>query len=123
MTYTRPSNGFAFDATSGSIGIFGVQRPLGALDRNVDEREGGDLLRHAFLEHLEILAREVVDEAALAIEDRRVHLDVVHFDAERDPGLFGGGRPARRPAAAPTDARRRRQAARGRAAIVCACMS
>ncbi len=60
----------------------GKQRALGALDRNVDERERGDFLRPAVLEHLEIVEREIGDRVALGIGDHRVHLDVVHFDAE-----------------------------------------
>ena len=72
------------------------ERLLGVLDRDVHEGEGGDVLRLALLQHLEILPREVVDEAPLAIEDRRVHLDVVDLDAEGHRWLVGGGRLARR---------------------------
>ena len=64
------------------------QRPLDALERNVDQRKRGDLLRLAVLEDLEVLGLQVGDELALLIEDARVDLDVVDFGAERDRRLL-----------------------------------
>ena len=86
------------------------ERPLGAFDRNVDRREGGDLLRPAVLPHLEVVDREIGDGVALRIGDHRVDLDVVDFDAEgRRRRLLGSGlwrlAPAGRPAS-PHQARR-----------------
>ena len=76
------------------------QRALGALDRDVDERERRDLLRLAVFEDLEVAGLEVGDELALRVEHARVDFDVVHFRAERDRRLLR--RPARwRLAAAP----------------------
>ena len=85
----RPSR-CSLVCTSGSIGLAGEQRPLGALDRNVDEREGRDLLRLAVLEDLEIARREIGDDVALRVGDEGVDLDVVDLDAERDGRLIGG---------------------------------
>ena len=53
------------------------QRAIGALDRNVDQRELGDRLRLAVLEHLEVLLLQVADDAPLPIGDDGVDLDVV----------------------------------------------
>ena len=64
------------------------QRTLGALDRDVDQREGRDLLRLAVLEDLEVVRREVGDRRSLRVGDERVDLDVVHFDAEGDRRLI-----------------------------------
>ena len=64
---------------------FGEQRPLQALDRQVDEREGADGLTLPVLEHLEVVLRQVADEPALCVGDERVDLDVL------DLGLEGGG--------------------------------
>ena len=78
--------------TSGSIGADGKERTLGALDRDVDEREGRDLLRLAVLEDLEVVRREVGDRRSLRVGDDRIDLDVVDFDAEGDRGLIRGRR-------------------------------
>ena len=48
--------------TSGSIGCGGEERPLGPLDRDVDQREVGDRLRLAVLEDLEVVLLQVADE-------------------------------------------------------------
>ncbi len=66
------------------------QRPLGAFDRNVDQREGRHFLGLAVLEDIEVVCSEVSDRVALRVGDERIDLDVVHFDAERDRRLVAG---------------------------------
>ena len=58
------------------------ERPLDALDRDVDEREGADRLRLAILEDLEVFLLEVADEPALLVGDDGVDLDVVDLELE-----------------------------------------
>jgi len=53
-------------------------RPIGALDRDVDDREIRDGLALAVLEDLEVVPGEVADEASLAVGDEHVHVDVVN---------------------------------------------
>ena len=60
------------------------QRPLDALERDVDQRKRRHLLRLAVFEHLEIFRLEVGDELAVLVQDARVDFDVVHFRAEGD---------------------------------------
>ena len=74
----------------------GEERPLGALDRDVDQRERGDLLRLAVLEHLEVLGAQVGHQVALRVGDERVHFHVVHLDAEGDGRRLGARRLGRR---------------------------
>ena len=69
----------------------GEQRAVGALDRNVDEREGGDRLRLPVLEHLEVFLLQVADDVALPVGDDDVDLDVVDADLEGRLLLRGGG--------------------------------
>ena len=60
----------------------GEERPIGALDRDVDHREGVDALRFSVLEHLEVFLLQVAHEVALAIGHHHVDLDVVDADLE-----------------------------------------
>ena len=91
------------------------ERTLRALDRDVDQGEGRDLLRLAVLEHLEVVGlRGRSTGVALRVGDDGIDLDVVDFDAEghrradRAGGAAGAG--ARLPAGRP-EARRCRAAA------------
>src|SRR5206468_1959803 len=80
----------------GLDGSFGLERRrLGTFDRDVHLREGGDVLTDAVFVHFEVLALQVWNELPVAIEDRRVDLDVVDLDFERDGWLIGRwlGRP------------------------------
>ncbi len=62
--------------------LCGEERPFGAIDGNVNQREAADRLRLAVLEDLEILLLQVADEAPLLVGDDRVDLDVVHLQLE-----------------------------------------
>ena len=64
-----------------------VERRIGALDRDVDDRERRERLRGAVLEDLEIVLGQRVYETPLAVGDVRIDLDVVDLDLERDRGL------------------------------------
>jgi hypothetical protein len=48
--------------TSGSKGRRGVQRAVGTLDRNVDEREGIDRLRLPVFQHLEVFLLQFAND-------------------------------------------------------------
>ena len=83
--------------TSGSMTVVacsgaGSARSIGMFDL----RERRDVLRHAVLEDLEVVAAQVADEAALAIEDRGVDFDVVDLDLEGDLRLVVGRSRGRR---------------------------
>ena len=67
------------------MGLRGEQRPIGALDRDVHHAEGGDGLRLAVLEHLEVFLLQVADELALLVGNDRVHLDVLDLRLEGRP--------------------------------------
>jgi hypothetical protein len=64
-------------------------RTLGALDRDVDERERGDLLGLAVFEHLEVRGLEPGHELTLAIQHAGIDFDVIDFGAEGDRRLLG----------------------------------
>src|SRR5207253_11323930 len=66
----------------GFNGELRAKRALKFFDRDVDEREGGDRLRPAVLEHLKIFLREIADEGAGAVRDERIDLDVINLDLE-----------------------------------------
>ena len=72
-------------ATSGGIASE-KERRVGPFDRDVDERQHGELLRLALFGDLEVVLRQVADEVALGVGDIRVDLDVVHLDPERHAG-------------------------------------
>jgi hypothetical protein len=58
-------------------------------ERQVDEREGGHLLRLAVLEHREVPLRQVADEGARSIGDEDVHFDEGDLGAEDGRVLVG----------------------------------
>jgi hypothetical protein len=70
------------------------QRRIGALDRHVDQGEGGHLLWCALFEHLEVILRQVANQGAGRIGDDRVDLDVIDLDLERDGWLLRRNRQA-----------------------------
>jgi hypothetical protein len=55
----------------------GVQRAVGTLDRDVDEREGIDRLRLAVFQDLEVFLLQFANDLALAIRDDNVDFDVI----------------------------------------------
>ena len=59
-----------------------VQRAIGPLDRDVDEREGVDRLRLAVFEDLEIFLLQIANDLALTIRDHDVDFDVVDLHLE-----------------------------------------
>ena len=63
------------------------QRPFKAFDGDVDEAEGGDGLRPAAFDDLEVVDRQIGDRIALGIGHERVELDGVNLRAE---GRLGG---------------------------------
>ncbi len=65
-------------------GTGGEQRPLGALDGDVDDGERGNRLRLVVLEYLEVFLFQVPDEVPLLVGDDRIDLDVL------DDRLEGG---------------------------------
>ena len=58
------------------------QRAIGAFDRNVHHREGGDGLRLPVLGHLKFVFLQVADEIALLVGDNSIHLDVLDLSLE-----------------------------------------
>ena len=71
----------------------GEQRPIGALDGNVHQRERADRLGLAVLEDLEIFLLQVADVGALLVGDDDVDLDVVDLHLEgRGLRRLGRGR-------------------------------
>ena len=74
----------------------GKERPHGTLDRDVHQRERGDFLRPAVLEHLEFLGAQVGHQVALGVGHERIHLHVVHLHAEGDGWRLGSRRLGRR---------------------------
>src|SRR6185369_15898095 len=60
----------------------GVQRSVGTLDRNVDERKGIDRLRLPVFQHLEVFLLQFANDLTLAIGDDDVDFDVIdgHFE-------------------------------------------
>jgi hypothetical protein len=61
---------------------------------NPDLGEHGDLLAHAFLEHLEVVAGEAGDDLPRLVGDERLHLDVV--DVRRERRWLAAGQRGRR---------------------------
>jgi hypothetical protein len=69
-----------------------VQRPIGPLDWNVNEREQGDRGRPAVLADFEIVGGQAAHEGAGRVRDARVDLDEVRGGAKRRRGRLPRGR-------------------------------
>ena len=67
----------------GLDGLIGEQRPIGPLNRDVDQGERRDGLRLPVLEHAKILFRQIGYEPPLLVGDEHIDLDVVHLHLER----------------------------------------
>ena len=80
ITYKRPLIGSALDFTSLTDRRDRARTGTGGRYRDVDEREGADLLRLAIVEQLEIILGETGDEISALVGHDRVDVDEIHLN-------------------------------------------
>jgi hypothetical protein len=76
-------------------GGLGIEKPVGAVDVNIDEGERRDGLGLTVFEDFEVVLCQIADEMPVVVRDRGVHLDILDADAER--GELRSGRAGRLP--------------------------